>query len=181
MEMLNEWRFSTSTLPLRSNSTPRGARSASVRWWLFSAISSNFACWTTCSTQKLTASTANTRRHTRPAGRRAGSLTLRRSSIGMRHPVILALDRALSSIDRRYRAPVAAPPPFDRPRQRARPAETPRTPTSALPSAWLEHRPRTALRELPQVEQRVQPHEHDRVQRPSPRRTPRTAAAAARR
>ena len=26
-----------------------------MRWWLFSAISSNLACWTTCSTQKLTA------------------------------------------------------------------------------------------------------------------------------
>ena len=40
IEIVKELRFSTRTLPLRSNSTPRGARSASVRWWLFSAISS---------------------------------------------------------------------------------------------------------------------------------------------
>ena len=45
---------------VRSKTTPRGARSASVRWWLFSAISSNFACCTTCSTQKLTARIENT-------------------------------------------------------------------------------------------------------------------------
>ena len=31
MEMVKEWRFSTSTLPLRSNRMPRGARRASVR------------------------------------------------------------------------------------------------------------------------------------------------------
>jgi len=39
---------------------PRGARSASVRWWLFSAISSNFAFWTTWRNQKHIASTAKT-------------------------------------------------------------------------------------------------------------------------
>ena len=59
MEMLYECRFSTSTRPSRSNTSPRGARSASVRWWLFSAISAYFACCTTWSTQKLTASTEN--------------------------------------------------------------------------------------------------------------------------
>ena len=37
--MLYEPRFSTSTLPSRSSTSPRGARSASVRRWLFSAIS----------------------------------------------------------------------------------------------------------------------------------------------
>ncbi len=60
MEMLYEFRFSTSTSPKRSNTIPRGARSASVRWWLFSAISSNFAFWTTWSAQKLTASIEKT-------------------------------------------------------------------------------------------------------------------------
>src|SRR5262245_28088267 len=55
IEMLYDRRFSTRTLPSRSSTRPRGARSASVRWWLFSAISSNLACCTTCSTQKLTA------------------------------------------------------------------------------------------------------------------------------
>ena len=44
---LNVFWFSTSTLPLRSNSTPRGAGSGSRRRWLFSAISSNFWCWAT--------------------------------------------------------------------------------------------------------------------------------------
>ena len=52
--------LATSGCRCRSNTIPRGARSASVRWWLFSAISSNFACSTTCSTQKLTARIENT-------------------------------------------------------------------------------------------------------------------------
>src|SRR5215831_14004222 len=79
IEMLNEWRFSTSTRPSRSNTSPRGARSASVRWWLFSAISSYFACCRTCSVQKLTASTQNSApmMNCRPFSRR---LALRRSS-----------------------------------------------------------------------------------------------------
>ena len=37
--MLKVFWFSTSTLPSRSNSTPRGAGSGSLRRWLFSAIS----------------------------------------------------------------------------------------------------------------------------------------------
>jgi len=56
IEMLYDRRFATSTLRSRSKTIPRGARSASVRWWLFSAISSNLACSTTCITQKPTAS-----------------------------------------------------------------------------------------------------------------------------
>ena len=52
IEMLNEARFSTSTSPWRSKITPRGARSGSVRWWLFSAISRNLACWKTWKNQK---------------------------------------------------------------------------------------------------------------------------------
>ena len=44
---------------MRSNNTPRGARSGSSRWWLFSAISWNFACWMIWKNQKLAASMAN--------------------------------------------------------------------------------------------------------------------------
>ena len=60
IEMTKESRFSTRTLPLRSNSTPRGARSGSVRWWLFSAISRNFSCCTTWKYQNASASAAKT-------------------------------------------------------------------------------------------------------------------------
>ena len=35
---------------------PRGARRVSVRWWLFSAISLNWACWTTWKNQNPQAS-----------------------------------------------------------------------------------------------------------------------------
>ena len=55
--MLNVLWFSTSTLPWRSSSTPRGAGSGSARRWLFSAISRNFSCWATWKNQKATAST----------------------------------------------------------------------------------------------------------------------------
>ena len=41
------------------------------------------------------------------------------------------------------------------------------TPTMALPSAWPATAA-TATPNVPQVQQHVQPHEHDRVQRPSP-------------
>ena len=54
--MLKVLRFSTRTLPLRSNSTPRGAGSGSRRRWLFSAISANFSCCATWKIQKPTAS-----------------------------------------------------------------------------------------------------------------------------
>ena len=57
--MLKVFWFSTSTLPLRSNSTPRGAGSGSRREWLFSAISLNFSCCATWKIQKPTASAAN--------------------------------------------------------------------------------------------------------------------------
>ena len=45
--------------PSRSNNTPRGARSGSSRWWLFSAISWNFSCWMIWKNQKLPASSTN--------------------------------------------------------------------------------------------------------------------------
>ena len=60
IEMLNEARFSTSTSPWRSNITPRGARRGSVRWWLFSAISRNLACWKTWKNQKPPSSSTKT-------------------------------------------------------------------------------------------------------------------------
>src|SRR5262245_21354272 len=54
--MLKVLRLSTSTLPLRSNSTPRGAGSGSRRRWFSSAIWLNFWCCTIWNTQNATAS-----------------------------------------------------------------------------------------------------------------------------
>ena len=71
IEMLNEARFSTSTSPWRSNITPRGARRGGVRWWLFSAISRNLACWKTWKNQK-------------PASSRPNAAVMRRRSAAMR-------------------------------------------------------------------------------------------------
>ena len=79
--MLNVFWFSTSTLPLRSNSTPRGAGSGSRRRWLFSAISSNFWCWATWKTQNATASAAKTTATT-TCSTDSRRLRLRRSSGG---------------------------------------------------------------------------------------------------
>src|SRR5581483_2567428 len=57
--LLYDSRFSTSTPLSRATTPPRGARNGSVRWWLFSASSSNFACCTTCSIQKPNTRTPN--------------------------------------------------------------------------------------------------------------------------
>ena len=58
--MVNASRFSTSSCPSRSNMTPRGARSESLRRWLFSAIRANAAPSTTWKYQNATASVLNT-------------------------------------------------------------------------------------------------------------------------
>ena len=78
--MLNVFWFSTSTLRLRSNSTPRGAGSGSRRMWLFSAISRNFSCCAIWNTQKPTASSANDGRDEPYCITVSRSVRLRRSS-----------------------------------------------------------------------------------------------------
>src|SRR5581483_11056864 len=104
IEMLYEWRFSTSTWPLRSKTTPRGARSASVRWLLFSASSAYFSCCATWRTQNPTASTENSRA-TRYCSTPRRIVTVRRSSArAMAVPYILAVDPAFCGT-----------PPFDGP------------------------------------------------------------------
>src|SRR5438874_235120 len=60
MEMVKELRLRTRTLSLRSNITPRGARSEMVRWRLLEASSSNFAFWTTWKYQNPDTSAQNT-------------------------------------------------------------------------------------------------------------------------
>src|SRR5215212_4256663 len=52
-------RFSTRTLPWRSNIAPRGARSGISRVWLFSASSRNLSCCRTWMAQKDTTNRKN--------------------------------------------------------------------------------------------------------------------------
>ena len=144
----------------RCGRTPRRAARAarSVRWWLFSAISSNFACWTTCSTQKLTASTENSDgddvlQHGQP-DRRSGDDLRAWPSV-----------RLIQSV---YRCELAAvrgdPPALDRARQQLDQLKR-HDADHGIARAPGRRPPRTGVPKCRRSSSTYKPDEHDRVQR----------------
>ena len=150
IEMLKALRFSTSTRPVRSKITPRGARSVSVRWWLFSAISWNLACCTTWKNQKPPASRPNADQHRHP----------QHGEPGREAPPIFGNGHEASY---RYRLSGCAGAPAGRRNPGSHSISwNATTPTNAVAHRLPHHR-RVGRRELAQVEQHVQPHEDDGV------------------